>query len=233
MGCSTSTPVAGRAVAKEEATLYTVAVSANNIAVTTLLAHKGTKNVVIKPLDIFAGETQTPEFVKLNPNHGTPTLEYAPGKSLYESNAILRYFANANSYTDVYPSDPVARARVDAALDWQQTSYYTKLTAVFYPALGFSAAFDKVEEAKAPLYEVLDLFVKIWLQDGNKFVGGAKPSIADFKFAATFNFFDADKSFEVPAAIQKYRKDFAAAVPTFKETTKAYYSYLDQLAAKK
>jgi glutathione S-transferase len=187
----------------------------------------------IKPLDIFAGETQTPEFVKLNPQHVTPTLEYAPGKCFFESNAILRYFANANKYTDVYPTDPIARGRIDAALDWQQTAYNNKHNAVFYPTLGFSAALDKVEESKAPLTEVLGLFEKLWLQDGNKFVGGAKPSIADFKFAAAFNLFDADKSFKVPAAIKKYRDDFAAAVPEFKETSKAYYGYLDHLASKK
>jgi glutathione S-transferase len=38
-------------------------------------------------------QTKTPEYLKKNPNGKMPTLETPEGKFIFESNAILRYFA--------------------------------------------------------------------------------------------------------------------------------------------
>jgi glutathione S-transferase len=50
--------------------------------------------------------------------------------SLGESNAILRYLANRERRTDLYPSDPAARAAVDWALD----AWSTQFRGAFFPA---------------------------------------------------------------------------------------------------
>ena len=49
---------------------------------------------------------------------------------LGESNAILRYLANRERRTDLYPAEPAARAAVDWALD----AWSTQLRGAFFPA---------------------------------------------------------------------------------------------------
>jgi glutathione S-transferase len=108
--------------------------------------------VTIKPLDMMKGETRTPEFLALNPNHTCPTLEYETGKAIIESNAILRYVANAAKAEHVYPTEPIARAHVDSALDWQSCSAKF-IGAVAYPHLGFGGTVESATAAHAALTE--------------------------------------------------------------------------------
>ncbi len=63
-------------------------------------------------IDILKGESRTPAFLAMNPNGRVPLLEYAPGKYLAESNAILNYLADG---TPLLPADPETRARI---LQW-------------------------------------------------------------------------------------------------------------------
>src|SRR5690242_17436483 len=49
---------------------------------------------------------------------------------LGESNAILRYLANREGRTDLYPAEPAERARVDWALD----AWSTQFRGAFFPA---------------------------------------------------------------------------------------------------
>jgi glutathione S-transferase len=49
---------------------------------------------------------------------------------LGESNAMLRYLANREGRTDLYPSEPAERARVDWALD----AWSTQFRGAFFPA---------------------------------------------------------------------------------------------------
>jgi glutathione S-transferase len=50
------------------------------------------------PIDIFAGDTHTPEFGRLNPLRETPVLELDDGNILTQSNAILWYLAEGSRY---------------------------------------------------------------------------------------------------------------------------------------
>jgi uncharacterized OsmC-like protein len=132
-------------------TLYTLAPSANSFGLVALIKHLNF-DVTIKPLDMTKGETRTPEFLALNPNHTCPTLEYAPGKAIVESNAILRYVANAAKAEHVYPSDPLLKAHVDSALDWQLCSAKF-IGAVAYPHLGFGGTVESATAGHAALTE--------------------------------------------------------------------------------
>ena len=61
--------------------------------------------------------TQTPEYLKLNPNAKVPTL--IDGEVvIWESNTILRYLA-AKAGSPFYPSDLAARSHVERWMDWQ------------------------------------------------------------------------------------------------------------------
>jgi glutathione S-transferase len=71
------------------------------------------------PIDILAGETHKPAFTKMNPNTRIPVVELSPGQYLWESNAILNYFAEGTTFL---PNDRYSRAQV---LQWQFFEQYS------------------------------------------------------------------------------------------------------------
>ena len=70
------------------------------------------------PIDIFDGDTLTPEFGRLNPQRSTPVLELDDGRVLVESNAILWYLAAG---TPFLPTDAFGQAEVVRWLIYEQT----------------------------------------------------------------------------------------------------------------
>ncbi len=70
-------------------------------------------------LDITKGETDTPHFLKINPNARIPVLEISPGCYLPESNAIMWYLAQG---TQFLPTDKLQQAQV---LQWLFFEQYT------------------------------------------------------------------------------------------------------------
>lgn len=71
------------------------------------------------PVDLFNGQTQTPEFLSLNPNGKVPVLQFEDGTCLWESNAILNYLADGSAFL---PSEPRLRTQV---LQWQFFEQYS------------------------------------------------------------------------------------------------------------
>jgi glutathione S-transferase len=71
-------------------------------------------------VDIMKGETRTPEFLARNPFGQVPVVEFADGRCLAQSNAILLYLARDS---DLTPRDPFARAKADELLFWEQYSH--------------------------------------------------------------------------------------------------------------
>ena len=72
------------------------------------------------PIDITKGETRTPEFLRLFPFGRIPAVELDDGRTLAESNAILRYLARGSS---LLPEDPFLQAKIDELLFWEQYSH--------------------------------------------------------------------------------------------------------------
>lgn len=70
-------------------------------------------------VDILKGESQTPEFLKLNPNGKIPLLVTDEGECLAESNAILFYLARNSA---LLPDDALQQAKV---LQWQFFEQYS------------------------------------------------------------------------------------------------------------
>lgn len=64
------------------------------------------------------------EFLALNPNALIPVL-IDDDLVMWESNAILRYLANAYEGDWLYPQNPRARAPIDQWMDWQSTELNT------------------------------------------------------------------------------------------------------------
>ena len=71
-------------------------------------------------IDTLKGETRTAEFLKLNPAGQVPTVVFDDGRSLAQSNAIIRYLAHGS---DLVPRDPFAAAKMDEWLFWEQYSH--------------------------------------------------------------------------------------------------------------
>ncbi|MDU7871051.1 MAG: glutathione S-transferase, partial [Pantoea sp.] len=68
--------------------------------------------------------THSPEFMALNPNAMVPVLK-DDDLVIWESNAILRYLANAYGGEWLYPIHPQSRAPIDQWMDWQSTELNT------------------------------------------------------------------------------------------------------------
>ena len=97
--------------------LYDYAASANCFKARLLLAQLG-RDYERVPIDIFDGETLTPEFARLNPRREVPVLELDDGRVLVESNAIL-WFLGAE--TPLLPAEPAEQAEVVRWLIYEQS----------------------------------------------------------------------------------------------------------------
>jgi glutathione S-transferase len=159
-----------------------------------------------------------PEYLGKYPANLTPMLEEEglPRGALGESCAIMAYLCNKHGLEQFYPSDPGKRAMVDNAMFYLIGTLYPLLTRATYPALGFpqypgevatSEADDAMKEkaqqdAEAALAEPLEVYNSFFL-DGQPFIGGDSPSIADFRFAATLEFLRAI-DYDFPAWAEEY-----------------------------
>jgi glutathione S-transferase len=96
--------------------LYDYDASGNCFKVRLLLALLGTGYERV-PVDIFAGDTLTPEFARLNPLRETPVLERDDGMILTQSNAILWYLGEGTRYM---PQTAYERGEVVQWLSFEQ-----------------------------------------------------------------------------------------------------------------
>jgi glutathione S-transferase len=179
--------------------------------------------------DVY-GKTRTKEFLAMNPAHLTPMIEVKglPKGVLWESCAIMQYLCNKHELTKFYPKAPAKRAMIDSAMFYLIGTLYPLLARATYPSLGFPqyagevGSSDAMPEHKAAaqkaahdaIAEPLDVFHKFFM-DGKPFIGGAKPSIADIRLAATLEFLAV-----VDYPLPSWAKTFMAAME--KSLGKAY-----------
>ncbi len=83
--------------------------------------------------------THSPEFMALNPNAMVPVLK-DDELVIWESNAILRYLANAYGGEWLYPLHPQSRAPIDQWMDWQSTELNTSWRYAFMSLVRHSPA---------------------------------------------------------------------------------------------
>ena len=168
-------------------------------------------------LDVW-GKKTTPEFLQKDPADLTPLLEEEglPKGSLWESCAIMQYLCNKHGLDQFYPTDPGERAMVDSAMFYLIGTLYPLVARATYPALGFAQYAGEVgtsdadedmkaqaqKDAEAAIAAPLDVYRAFFL-DGRPFIGGATPSIADMRFAATLEFLRAI-DYEFPAWATEY-----------------------------
>jgi glutathione S-transferase len=182
-----------------EITIHVLKPSVNNLAARIFVRAAG---LDFEEIDAW-GVTTSPEFLKMNPAHLTPTIEEAglPKGALWESCAIMQYLCNKHRLTRYYPSEPGERAMIDSAMCYLLATVYPLLARATYPALGFpqypgevgssdadaESKADAQRAAEAALAEPLEVYRTFFL-DGKAFIGGAEPSIADMRLAASLEF---------------------------------------------
>jgi glutathione S-transferase len=180
-------------------TLNILTPSVNNLTARIFVRAAG---LDFEEVDVW-GKTRTPEFLQKDPAHLTPLLEEdgLPRGSLWESCAIMQYLCNTHGLDQFYPQDPGERAMIDSAMFYLIGTLYPLVARATYPTLGFpqypgevatSDADDDLKakaqkDAEAALAEPLDAYRAFFL-DGKQFIGGAAPSIADIRLAATLEF---------------------------------------------
>jgi len=71
-------------------------------------------------IDTLNGGSRTAEFLTRNPWGQVPTVEFDDGRTLAQSNAIMRYLASGS---DLIPADAFAAAKMDEWLFWEQYSH--------------------------------------------------------------------------------------------------------------
>ena len=71
-------------------------------------------------VDTLKGGSRTAEFLKLNPWGQVPTVEFDDGRTLAQSNAIIRYLARGS---DLIAGDAFTAAKMDQWLFWEQYSH--------------------------------------------------------------------------------------------------------------
>src|SRR5271156_4031464 len=108
--------------------LYDYLPSGNGYKVSLLLTQLAVPFERIE-LDIIKGETRTPKFLRKFPNGRIPAIEFDDGKLLFESNAIISYFAEG---TSVMPADRFQRAKFLQWLFFGQYSHEPYIASVRY-----------------------------------------------------------------------------------------------------
>jgi glutathione S-transferase len=111
--------------------LYDYLPSGNGYKVRLLLTQLGIPFERIE-LNITKSETRTAEFLRKFPNGRIPAVEFDDGKLLFESNAIILYFAEG---TPFLPSDRFHRAQVFQWLFFEQYSHEPYVASVRYPVI--------------------------------------------------------------------------------------------------
>jgi len=121
------------------------------------------------------------DYLRLNPNAKVPTL--VDGDTVvWESNTILRYLANRQNATALYPSDPAARSHVERWMDWLLSALYNPYLAMFRDAKKPPA-----ERAASFAADEKDLGAQLTILEANlaanPYVAGKAFSLADIALA--------------------------------------------------
>jgi glutathione S-transferase len=195
-------------------TLSILTPSVNNLAARVFVRAAG---LDFEEVDVW-GKKEEPPFVDKDPSTLTPFLEESglPKGGLWESCAIMQYLCNKYGLDQFYPTDPAERAMTDSAMFYLIGTFYPLVARATYPNLQFPQYAGEVatseadeamkEKAQKDATEALALPLKAFrafFLDGRQFVGGDSPSIADIRWAVTFEFLRVI-DYEFPAWAEVY-----------------------------
>lgn len=161
--------------------LYDFAQAPNPRKVRTYLAEKGL-TLPMETVNIAAGESHTPEFLKKNPLGAVPVLELDDGSYLTESLVIIEYLEELHPNPPMIGTSPVARARVRELERMAELGVVARVGTIFQNTAPFFAGRIKqspeaAESARTQLAKSLTVIDQRIGQ--HPFVAGEHPTIAD------------------------------------------------------
>jgi glutathione S-transferase len=170
--------------------LYDFVGAPNPKKVRVYLAEKGI-TIPLQPVNIAAGESRTPEFLKMNPLGGLPVLELDDGSVLTESLAIIEYFEELHPNPPMIGTAALERARVRELERIAEIGVLLRVAQIFQNTHPFMAgrikqsadAAETARNALAANLKVLDAKI-----GNHKFVAGERPTIADCTLLAALDF---------------------------------------------
>lgn len=170
--------------------LYDFAFAPNPRKVRVYLAEKGL-TIPIEPVNIGAGESHTPEFLKKNPLGGVPVLELDDGSFLTESLTIMEYLEELHPTPPMIGTSPLERARVRELERITEIGVMQRVGTIFQNTSPFFA--DRVKqsaEAAESARNQLANYLKVIDQriGGSPFAAGEHPTIADCTLLAGLGF---------------------------------------------
>ena len=146
-----------------------------------LLKEKPFELVLINPGSMGNNGSRNPDYLAKNPAGTIPCIEEPDtGFTLGEAHAIMTYLARTEGWTDVYPADEQARAKIDAYMHYHHRNVREASIGLVAPKvrkdLDIPAAMQ--EGAKRSLSNALRTLNEYYLAD-NQFLFGDRVSIAD------------------------------------------------------
>jgi glutathione S-transferase len=134
------------------------------------------------PIDIMKGETRTPEFLARFPFGRIPAVAFDDGRSLAESNAIVRYLARG---TALLPDDAFTQAKIDELMFWEQYSHEPYIATTRYHMVYLKRSRDQREAWRVERGEAaLDTMDRRLLLAGGSWLVGDAMTIADIVLLA-------------------------------------------------
>jgi glutathione S-transferase len=224
-------------------TLSILRPSVNNLTARIFVRAAG---LDFEEIDVW-GKKDEPDFVAKDPAQLTPLLEEEglPKGSLWESCAIMAYLCDKHGLDKFYPTDPGRRAMIDSAMFYLVGTLYPVLARATYPTLGFPQYAGEVatapnadddmkaqaaKDAEAAIATPLEVY-RTWFLDGQTFIGGDHPSIADIRLAATLEFLRSI-DYDSPAWVEEYMTAMENALgDAYSEPAADVRGYIGSLAA--
>jgi len=164
--------------------LYGVPFSQPVRAVMWLMLYKQApfQMVLINPGSKGDNGSRNPDFLAKNPGGTIPTLEEPDsGFVLGEAHAIMSYLCNSNNWSDVYPTAPQERARVDWYLNYHHRNVRDASLGLVAPKIRKDLDIPEATQlaARATLTNALRSLDTGWLASAN-YITGDTLTIADF-----------------------------------------------------
>jgi len=149
-------------------------------------------DIELQLVNLLTGQQRDPEYLKLNPNGLTPTLEDG-NLVLWESNAIMQYVASKRP-NSLWPQDDRMRADISRWQCWELAHWGRAVGAVLFERLVKPLALQqepdpaeirKGEEAIRRFAQVLDQHL-----DGRRYLVAETLTLADLSVAPFVAFKD-------------------------------------------
>jgi glutathione S-transferase len=157
----------------------------------------------LQSVDIFNGESQSPEYLAKNPFGKIPTLE-VNGELLYETAAITEYLDATLGDRKFSFSDPMLQARMRQIMAIIDSYFYGPaittivIQRLIVPSQGGNTDEAKVKNAIAPAQKAIEAIES--LATASPYLLGSQASIADFYLIPIFIYFSQTPEFEVITA---------------------------------